>query len=162
MRTAKEIRSGLLNAERRAFIRKAGAFAAMSAFGLGFFTSCGSDEDPSPVAPTPPGKGVDVSGSTITIDLSENPGLAQAGGWMLIIQAQVLVVNTGNNTFNALTSVCTHSACDRNWSFASNVFTCNCHVSRFDIEGNVISGPATRNLRSFATALNGDTLTITK
>lgn len=162
MRTDNEIRSGQLSAERRAFIRKAGAFAAMSAFGLGFFTSCGSDDDPAPVAPIPPGNGVDVSGSTITIDLTENPGLAQAGGWMLLIQAQVLVVNTGNNAFNALTSVCTHTGCDRNWSFASNVFTCNCHTSRFDIEGNVLSGPANRPLRAFVTSLNGDILTITK
>ena len=162
MRTDNEIRSGQLSAERRAFIRKAGVFAAMSAFGLGFFTSCGENDDPAPINPVPPGSGVDVDGSTVTIDLTEQPGLTQAGGWMLIAQAQVLVVNTGNNAFNALTSVCTHSACDRNWTFASNVFTCTCHSSRFDVEGNVLSGPASRPLRAYATSLDGDILTITK
>jgi Rieske Fe-S protein len=86
--------------------------------------------------------------------------LATAGGWALVIEAKVLIVNLGNNTFSALTSVCTHSQCDRNWTFGSNVFTCTCHGSRFNTEGAVLTGPANRPLRSYATSLNNRTLTV--
>jgi cytochrome b6-f complex iron-sulfur subunit len=46
-------KSGNLSEERREFLRKTGSLAVMAMFGVGFFTSCSSEDDPAPVANTP-------------------------------------------------------------------------------------------------------------
>ncbi|WP_194775682.1 QcrA and Rieske domain-containing protein [Pararhodonellum marinum] len=161
-------KSGQLTVERRAFLKKSGALAVMSMFGAAFFTSCADSDDMVPDANNPnmppPGNtnGVSIANNVITIDLDVQSALKTAGAWLLIIQAQTLVVNVGNNNFNALTSVCTHSGCDRNWTFQNNVFTCSCHGSRFDTEGGLINGPANQPLQSFSTRVEEDILTVTK
>tara|TARA_R110002020_G_scaffold321406_4_gene537268 strand:+ start:203 stop:697 length:495 start_codon:yes stop_codon:yes gene_type:complete len=158
-------KTGNLSQSRRAFIERAGMTAVMSSFGLTFFTACSDSEDQNPGTPaTPPPtstSGITISGSTITIDLTAQAGLAEAGGWLLIVNAKTLVVNVGG-VYSAMTSVCTHSTCDRNWTFVNSKFTCTCHGSEFDTSGNVLQGPATQPLQSFSTALNGTTLTVTK
>jgi cytochrome b6-f complex iron-sulfur subunit len=44
----------------------------------------------------------------------------------------------------ALSSVCTHLGCLVN--FNNNQFECPCHGSKFDVNGNVLNGPALRPL----------------
>ena len=137
--------------------------AVMTTFGLSFFTSCAESEEPNQPTTPPPtsSNGVTVSGNTIRIDLTSQAALAAAGGWLLVIDAQTLVVNVGGS-YRAMTSVCTHSACDRNWTFVNSKFTCTCHGSEFDTSGNVLQGPATQPLRTYSAALNGTVLTVTK
>ncbi|UJP64276.1 QcrA and Rieske domain-containing protein [Mongoliitalea daihaiensis] len=161
MKKTSEIQTGTLPEARRAFLKKSGALAVMSMFGVGFFTGCSDDTEPgTPPATATPGQGVQFENNVLTIDLSQVSGLANAGGWVLANQARVLVANVGGNQFSALTSVCTHSGCDRNWSFANSVFTCSCHNSRFNVDGSVINGPATRPLQSFPVSRDGNILTI--
>ncbi|HSJ67015.1 MAG TPA: Rieske (2Fe-2S) protein [Anditalea sp.] len=159
-------KSGRLSAERRAFLKKTGSLAVMSLLGVGFFTSCTDDDDTLPdnnvADPSNPDNGITINGNTINIDLTKASSLKAAGGWMLITDAQLLVVNVGTNSYNALTSICTHSQCDRNWTFTNTVFTCTCHGSRFNTSGGVVAGPATAALRSFGTSLSDEILTITK
>jgi len=159
-------KSGRLSAERREFLKKSGSLAVMSLLGIGFFTSCTSEEDSLPddnmANPSNPDSGININGNTITIDLSKATGLTAAGGWLLITDAQLLVVNVGANSYNALTSICTHSQCDRNWTFTNSVFTCTCHGSRFNTSGGVIAGPASSDLRSFGTSISDEILTINK
>ena len=135
----------------------------MSLFGLSFFTSCADEDGQNPQPPTNPGAdtGISVSGNTITIDLSKQTNLSRSGGWILIAEARTLVVNTGAG-YSALTSVCTHSGCDRNWTFSSNRFTCTCHNSQFDTNGNVLQGPANTPLEKFDVSESNGFLTITK
>ncbi|MEB2781987.1 Rieske (2Fe-2S) protein [Algoriphagus sp. C2-6-M1] len=158
-------KSGSLSNSRREFIESAGMTAVMTAFGLSFFTSCSDSEDQNPrTTTTPPPtstSGISVAGNAIKIDLKEQAALATNGGWLLIINAQLLVVNVGGS-YRALTSICTHSACDRNWTFTNSKFTCTCHGSEFDTSGNVLQGPAIRPLKTYATSLNGTDLTVTK
>ena len=157
-------KSGQLTESRRRFLEKAGTSAALAMFGAAFFTSCSEDEDNTP---TPPpngggtGNGITVAGNTVTIDLGIQNSLTNDGSWLLIIEAQTLVARVGGS-FIALTSVCTHSACDRDWSYSNEEFTCTCHNSKFDTSGNVLQGPALLPLTEFATSVAGNTLTITK
>ncbi len=164
--TNSNIKTGNLSNSRREFIERAGLTAVMTAFGLTFFTACSDSEDANPNTPppssgSPTGNGIAISGNTIRIDLAVQTGLVATGGWLLVIDAQTLVVNVGGS-YRAMTSVCTHSACDRNWTFSSNRFTCTCHGSQFDTSGNVLTGPATQPLQSFTAAVSGNVLTITK
>ncbi|SIS77821.1 QcrA and Rieske domain-containing protein [Belliella pelovolcani] len=167
MEKLETIKSGTLSNQRRDFLKKSGAFAVMSVFGVGFFTSCASDDDTAPNNNnnTPPPSsgttGITVNSDTVVIDLSQASSLNNEGGWILITSAQMLVVNTGSG-FNSLTSVCTHSGCDRNWSINNNQFVCSCHGSRFTLDGNVVTGPANRPLQAFSNSRSGDILTINR
>jgi cytochrome b6-f complex iron-sulfur subunit len=162
MKNEPTVSTGSLTPARRDFLKKSGSLAVMSMFGVAFFTGCSSDEDTAPVSNTPPAgnNGILVTNELISINLQVATTLANTGGWALIQQARVLVVNLGNNTFSALTSVCTHSQCDRNWSFANDIFTCTCHGSRFRTDGTVAQGPALQPLRSYPTNLVSTTLSI--
>ncbi len=46
----------------------------------------------------------------------------------------------------ALSAVCTHLGCITRWVSDEGIIACPCHGSRFDLEGNVIHGPAPRPL----------------
>ncbi|HYX22200.1 MAG TPA: Rieske 2Fe-2S domain-containing protein [Thermoanaerobaculia bacterium] len=46
----------------------------------------------------------------------------------------------------ALSAVCTHLGCITRFLSDQNVIACPCHGSRFDLEGNVVEGPAPRPL----------------
>lgn len=70
-----------------------------------------------------------------------------------------LVTRTGQNTFAAVTATCTHEACAIT-GLSSGTYVCPCHGSRFTSGGQVLNGPATASLRTFATSLSGDTLSI--
>jgi glycine/D-amino acid oxidase-like deaminating enzyme/nitrite reductase/ring-hydroxylating ferredoxin subunit len=46
----------------------------------------------------------------------------------------------------ALSPVCTHAGCIVNWNGEEKSWDCPCHGARYDIHGQVLTGPATRNL----------------
>lgn len=46
----------------------------------------------------------------------------------------------------ALSAVCTHLGCITRFKSDERVIACPCHGSRFDLEGNVVHGPAPRPL----------------
>jgi cytochrome b6-f complex iron-sulfur subunit len=161
----------MISINRRFFLKRAGMAVLAGYVGGSILVSCTTDEldnlggNNSNNNGTPSedsAEGITISGNTITIQLDKVAELQNQGGWLLIVGAQTLVVNTGSNIFNALTSVCTHSNCDRNWTFSNSRFTCTCHGSQFDIDGSVLQGPANRPLNSFNTRFEEGVLTISK
>lgn len=52
----------------------------------------------------------------------------------------------GSGGVYALSAVCTHLGCITRFLSDQNVIACPCHGSRFDLEGNVVEGPAPRPL----------------
>jgi cytochrome b6-f complex iron-sulfur subunit len=166
MKNNKVANSGTLSASRRQFIEKAGLATVMSTFGISFFTSCVSSEDPDDPTSTPPPtttspNGITISGNTVQVNLTIQNKLAASGGWLLITSAKTLVANL-NGSYVALTSVCTHSGCFDSWSFTNSRFTCTCHNSIFDTAGKVVQGPAGQPLDVYSTSVSGTTLTINK
>ncbi|MBE9586664.1 FAD-dependent oxidoreductase [Mucilaginibacter sp. JRF] len=47
---------------------------------------------------------------------------------------------------HALSPVCTHAGCIVNWNGEEKSWDCPCHGARYDIDGKVLTGPATLNL----------------
>lgn len=47
---------------------------------------------------------------------------------------------------HALSPVCTHAACIVGWNSEEKSWDCPCHGARYDIDGQVLTGPATRSL----------------
>lgn len=155
---------------RKDFLKTAGSVALFAALGISY-SACSSptasQTDPTPPPnPNPPSgsNGITINGNVVTIDLnnSNTERLKSSGGWLLITAAQLIVVNVNGTTIRAFSSVCTHQGCSTNWQFSSGVFECTCHGSLFNTSGQVVRGPALRDLPEYNVSRSGDTLTVTK
>jgi glycine/D-amino acid oxidase-like deaminating enzyme/nitrite reductase/ring-hydroxylating ferredoxin subunit len=51
-----------------------------------------------------------------------------------------------DGTVHAVSITCTHMGCALNWNNAEATWDCPCHGSRFDYKGQVINGPAVKDL----------------
>ncbi len=61
----------------------------------------------------------------------------------------IYVVHTAESKLVALSAVCTHLHCILNFDEAGKRMVCPCHAASFDLNGNVLDGPAPRPLRRF-------------
>jgi glycine/D-amino acid oxidase-like deaminating enzyme/nitrite reductase/ring-hydroxylating ferredoxin subunit len=59
---------------------------------------------------------------------------------------KIAAYRDGNGTVHALSPVCTHAGCIVSWNSEEKSWDCPCHGARYDIDGKVLTGPATRNL----------------
>jgi Rieske Fe-S protein len=71
-----------------------------------------------------------------------------------------LVSHTAQDTYIALTAVCTHEQCTVT-GFDGAKYVCPCHGSQYSTNGTVLMGPAPRNLQQFPTAVNAGVLSFT-
>ncbi|HYO20867.1 MAG TPA: Rieske 2Fe-2S domain-containing protein, partial [Flavisolibacter sp.] len=58
----------------------------------------------------------------------------------------VAIYKDENGRIHAVNTVCTHAKCIVGWNRAEKTWDCPCHGARYDIEGNVLTGPARRGL----------------
>ena len=103
-----------------------------------------------------------ASGNSLTVNNVSGTALANQGTAALVQGSNnsVLVTRTGQDTFNALTAICTHEQCIVT-GFQSGTFVCPCHGSQYNTSGAVVQGPANRALRQFSTQFTNNVLTIT-
>ena len=121
------------------------AAAALCGFGAVAATSAGSAQ----------------ASGTLSVQLSKHPALRKVGGVALVGSlngASVAVVRTGRTQYVALDRRCPHaggivSPRGREW-------VCPLHGSRFDIDGDKVSGVTPTGLRRLKTTLNGGVLVI--
>lgn len=117
------------------------------------FKSC--SKDPA----TDPGGG-NKPGTKINLDLSlaDNSSLNTTGGSKIV--QNIIVINTGNGNFVALSSVCTHQGCTVGYDSTAGNIKCPCHGSVYATSGGVITGPAPASLQSYPVSKTGNILTI--
>jgi Rieske Fe-S protein len=103
-----------------------------------------------------------ASGNTITVNIDSSSPLASVGSAALVEAGgnSFLVARTGQDTFNAMTAVCTHEQCIVT-GFDSGTFQCPCHGSQYNTSGAVVRGPATQRLRAFTPQFTNSVLTFT-
>lgn len=61
----------------------------------------------------------------------------------------IFVVRKDETTLIGLSGVCTHLHCVLDWNEAQRLLDCPCHKGAFDLNGNVLTGPASRSLRNY-------------
>jgi glycine/D-amino acid oxidase-like deaminating enzyme/nitrite reductase/ring-hydroxylating ferredoxin subunit len=80
-------------------------------------------------------------------DASRVGAVAPGEGAIVRVHTErVAVYCDEQGTLHTLSPVCTHLACYVNWNRAEKTWDCPCHGSRFSGEGEVIQGPAVRDL----------------
>lgn len=52
-----------------------------------------------------------------------------------------------NGVLHLVDTTCRHMGCEVHWNNAERSWDCPCHGSRYDIDGNVIEGPALKALK---------------
>jgi len=72
----------------------------------------------------------------------------QASAWVVVNGRQV----------TAFSPLCTHLGCAYRWQGENKSFTCPCHGSTFNIQGDVMTGPASRPLDRYSAKLEGNRL----
>lgn len=70
-----------------------------------------------------------------------------------------IVINSGGKIY-ALSAICTHLGCIVNWNEAQKQIICPCHGAVFDLNGNVLAGPAPKPLVSYDVKLIEDSVVI--
>ncbi|WP_121352581.1 FAD-dependent oxidoreductase [Flavisolibacter nicotianae] len=60
---------------------------------------------------------------------------------------RIAVYKDESGKIYALNPVCTHAKCVVDWNGAEKSWDCPCHGARYDLDGNVLTGPARKNLQ---------------
>jgi menaquinol-cytochrome c reductase iron-sulfur subunit len=85
----------------------------------------------------------------------------RADGWKVTSEKSTAwVVKTSDREVVAFAPQCTHLGCAYHWDESAKNFLCPCHTSTFDLQGNVLSGPAPRPLDRYAVKLDGNKVLI--
>lgn len=81
-------------------------------------------------------------------DIDSLKSMPNDSGKVVEIDGEKIAAYRGpEGKLHTLSPVCTHAGCIVNWNQAEKSWDCPCHGARFAIDGNVITGPATRGLQ---------------
>ena len=76
--------------------------------------------------------------------------------------APAVLVNTAEGNLVALSAVCTHLTCTVRYDGETGTLFCPCHNGRFDLSGNVLSGPPPRPLETYAVEVSGPDIIVSR
>ncbi len=96
-------------------------------------------------------------GESVSIPLSQVPA---GSARFLKFRGEPAVVIRTDAAVYALSAVCTHLGCIVKWDEARGHLACPCHAAYFDVNGNVLGGPAPRPLPSFEVRVVGDKIVL--
>ncbi len=94
----------------------------------------------------------------ITVDLN-NLDLDSVGDFDY--SNDIIIIRNGENSYLALSKICTHQGCEVSYNHSSGELPCPCHGSKFSTTGSVITGPAETALKTYAVQKEGDKLILT-
>ena len=95
----------------------------------------------------PPGAfSAEGGGGAVRIPLSEVP--VGAAKMFRYDGKPSVAIRISEKTVHALSAVCTHLGCIVKWDNTKQQLVCPCHVAAFDVNGNVVGGPAPSPLQN--------------
>ena len=76
-----------------------------------------------------------------------------------MINGEVVVTQPAAGVFKGFSANCTHKGCKVN-KVADGTIDCPCHGSKFNLDGTVANGPATKPLENKAISVQGDSIVL--
>jgi Rieske Fe-S protein len=76
-----------------------------------------------------------------------------------LIVDKVVVTQPSAGEFKGFSATCTHAGCTVN-KVADGTIDCPCHGSKFNLDGSVANGPATKPLEAKAVTVQGDSIVL--
>jgi Rieske Fe-S protein len=76
-----------------------------------------------------------------------------------VIVDDIVVTQPAAGVFKGFSSTCTHAGCTVA-EVAGGTINCPCHGSKFNLDGTVANGPATRPLEARAVTVQGDSIVL--
>ncbi|NOR22757.1 MAG: Rieske 2Fe-2S domain-containing protein [Candidatus Aminicenantes bacterium] len=73
-----------------------------------------------------------------------------------------ILINTSDGELRAFSAICTHLTCTVFYESDTGTILCPCHNGRFDLSGNVISGPPPAPLESYNVEISGEDIVASK
>lgn len=120
------------------------------------------------------GKKPEASGASATSTVEATPGTGAPGpaaqanaiaktadvpvGSGVIVD-EVVVTQPSAGVFKGFSSTCTHAGCTVS-EVAGGTINCPCHGSKFNLDGTVANGPATKPLEAQAVTVQGDSIVL--
>ncbi|MFD2571872.1 ubiquinol-cytochrome c reductase iron-sulfur subunit [Spirosoma soli] len=95
---------------------------------------------------------------TLRLDEQANANLKVKGGYVIV--NEIIVAQTKDGDFVAVSANCTHQGTKLVFKPNDDQFYCPLHLSRFDIGGKVINGPASLPLTKYLAVSNPATGTV--
>jgi cytochrome b6-f complex iron-sulfur subunit len=148
--------------KRRQFVTHSCQVVSLATLGALLEACSGGPSSPTSSAPPLASITGTVSSGVVNVSVDAASPLATVGGAAFVQSSSgnFLVSRTAQETFVALTAICTHEQCNVT-GFQNSRYVCPCHGSQYTTSGAVVQGPATRALTQFATRFANNVLTIT-
>lgn len=73
-----------------------------------------------------------------------------------------ILINTREGELIAFSAICTHLTCTVIYEDDNESLLCPCHNGRFDLGGNVVSGPPPTPLEAFIVEVSGEDILVSK
>ncbi|VEG44333.1 Rieske Fe-S protein [Mycolicibacterium flavescens] len=130
----------------------AGAGLGIAGTALGACSTYGKDPDAAEES------AVTTTGSAVApVAILANVADVPVGGGVIVDQTVVTQPTAGD--FVGFSATCTHAGCTVR-DVAGATINCPCHGSKFNLDGTVANGPATRPLVSKPVTLQGDSIVL--
>lgn len=150
---------------RRAFVKGTAACAAMAACGAAGGGCAGTPADPGKPVTFP----AVVDGQLIIrLDMPADGTMAplnRVGGSVIGLAAgmsqPIVLVRSDPGQITATNSRCTHMGCTMAFNELNYTLDCPCHGSSFELDGRIVTGPASEPVKSYPTQYDGRTLIVT-
>jgi cytochrome b6-f complex iron-sulfur subunit len=85
-------------------------------------------------------------------------------GQLLVKNASVgpvlVIKNPDGKGIRAVNPTCTHKGCTVDWKADQKSLVCPCHSASYSSTGQVIKGPAKKNLATYQTKISGNTILV--
>ena len=73
-----------------------------------------------------------------------------------------ILIHTSDGELKAFSAVCTHLTCTVVYESDTGTLLCPCHNGRFDLGGNVVSGPPPSPLEEYNVEISGEDIIVSK
>lgn len=133
---------------RRAFISIVTALAA----GAWTSTGCGNpDEENLEVV-------LNADNGVALLQFSKGPALREVGGQLFFsimdVPDKLIAIRTKADELRVVSRICTHKGCALSYISSLGRLECPCHGSLFETTGAVVTGPATKPLKSYSVSFD--------